>query len=47
MIGVGVLELNRDFAGPGPSRLVQSVLNSLGATLGGTVELSTRSVILY
>jgi len=36
-----------DSAGPGPSRLVQSVLDSLGATLGGIVVLSTRFVILY
>jgi len=47
VIGVGILELNRNSIGPGSSELGWSGLNPLGATLGGTVVLSTRSVILY
>ena len=46
VIGVGVLELKKNSVGPDPSRLAQSVLNSLGARFDGTVVLSTRSVIL-
>jgi len=47
LTGVGILELNRNSVGPSLSRLAWSGLNSLGATFGGTVVLSIRSMIPY
>jgi len=45
VIGIGILKLNRNSAGPSSSQLEKGELNSLGATFDGTTVLSTRSVI--